>query len=42
MGTTFEQTWVIAKRVRNLLTGKTSSRIVYLYEQVVVGPANHD
>jgi hypothetical protein len=27
---TFEQPWVIAKRDRNLLTGRTSLRIVYL------------
>jgi hypothetical protein len=35
---TFEQPWVIAKRDRNLLTGRASSRIVYLDEQVVSDP----
>jgi len=38
---TLEQPWLIAKRDRNLLSGRTSSRIVNLCEQVAVGPVNH-
>jgi len=35
---TFEQLWAIAKCGRNLLTRRTFLQIVYLDEQVVIGP----